>query len=96
MTIHPMWVVERRAIIAAVIECGRVDLAAKKLQMGRATVYRKLRQYAEDQYVPPTDLPDPPVFLQLHRGVLHIKDRATHKTLQRYRNNRLRNEATSR
>lgn len=51
-TIRPIAEVEKDAICTAMILCrGDVDLAAQKLEIGRSTLYRKLRGYreAEDQ-----------------------------------------------
>lgn len=42
----PFQETERKAILAAIDACyGRVKLAAEKLKLGRATVYRKLKKY---------------------------------------------------
>jgi transcriptional regulator of acetoin/glycerol metabolism len=47
--IVPMEEVERRAIIAALMHTrGNVSLAARLLQLGRATLYRKISQYGID------------------------------------------------
>ena len=42
----PMWQVEKEAINKALQEAnGKVDIAAKALEIGRATMYRKVKKY---------------------------------------------------
>ena len=44
--VRPMWELEREAIANALYESrGRVEVAAKALQIGRATLYRKIKKY---------------------------------------------------
>lgn len=44
--IRPIWELEREAISKALNESkGKVDVAAKALQIGRATLYRKIKKY---------------------------------------------------
>jgi len=46
VSIRPMWELERDAISKALNESrGRVEVAAKALQIGRATLYRKMKKY---------------------------------------------------
>jgi transcriptional regulator of acetoin/glycerol metabolism len=45
-TIRPMWEMEREAIRKALTDSkGKVEIAAKALQIGRATLYRKIKKY---------------------------------------------------
>ena len=42
----PMWQIEKEAINKALQEAnGKVDIAAKALEIGRATMYRKVKKY---------------------------------------------------
>ena len=45
-TIRPIWELEREAISKALNESkGKVEVAARALQIGRATLYRKIKKY---------------------------------------------------
>lgn len=45
-TIRPMWEIERDVISKALDKSkGKVETAAKALQIGRATLYRKIKKY---------------------------------------------------
>ncbi len=45
-TIHPLWQVEKNAILEAIEYCnGSVVQAAKLLGIGKTTLYRKLQQW---------------------------------------------------
>lgn len=95
--IRPLWIVERDAIIHAIKECrGNKTEAAKKLKIGRATLFRKLKYYAENHapfpYEEPLTEEQPPFYLHTRHGILFIHDRQTRKSFASYWNRQFRKD----
>lgn len=43
--IEPLWLTEKHAIAAALVECPSIVLCAKRLRVARSTLYRKIAFY---------------------------------------------------
>lgn len=84
----PMSELERRHIERAVRLCGgNVDRAAEALGIGRATVFRRLKDYAK---LPPLNLPNVPELADLKHELSVLQD--TDKNASRVRRERATND----